>query len=190
MSPRSSIGLAKPVTDRKQPFVAQPKLDLGDKPVRPVGYWEKVGWDDRAVDAQARAAISAGHPMPVSRYPLLRPYNGATGQERRDNGNRYIIGRELGLIPWGKFCSICCSTRFVGAHNENYFRPCSAMPICRSCHRLIHRRFYDPSPWLARAHEHAYEGAWFTIISLTELSRDQSLWLSRQGNPFDVRQLG
>ena len=96
-SARSSISLATPLTDRNPPFVAQPKLDLGDKPVRPVGYWEKGGWDDRAVDVQVCAAISAGHPIPVSRYPLLRPYNGATGQERRDGGNRYAIGRELGL---------------------------------------------------------------------------------------------
>jgi hypothetical protein len=178
-----------PVTDRDQLSVAQPALDLGDKPVRPVGYWETVDWDDRAVDVRVCVAIQAGHPIPVSRYPLLKSYNGATGQERRDGGNRYAIGRELGLIPWPKFCSVCCSSRFVGAHNCNYFRPCSAMPVCRSCHRLLHRRFYDPNPWLARRHQHAYPGAWFTKIAITELTREQSLWLARQDDPFDVSQL-
>ena len=178
------------MTDRQQRFIPEPKLDLGDKPVRPIGYWEKAGWDDRAADAKVRAAILAGHPIPVSRYPLLKSYNGATGQERRDGGNRYTIGRELGLIPWPKFCSVCCSTRFVGAHNEIYARPCSAMPVCRSCHRLIHRRFYDPLPWLARAYQHAYPGAWFSKIAISELTREQMLWLSKQNDPFDVSQLG
>jgi len=168
----------------------QPMLDLGDKPVRPVGYWEADGWDDRAIEAEVLTAISAGHPIPVSRYPLLKGYNGATGQERRDGGSRYAIGRALGLIPWPKFCSICCSTRNVGAHNENYFRPCNARPICRSCHRLLHRRFYDPDPWLKRVNEHAYPGAWFAKIAMSELTREQALYLARCDDPFVMCQLG
>lgn len=72
--------------------------------------------------------------------------------------------------------------------NENYFRPCSAMPVCRSCHRLLHRRFYDPIPWLTRANAYSYPGAWFTKISMVELTRAQSLRLAKQHDPFDARQ--
>ncbi len=64
------------------------------------------------------------------------------------------------------------------------------MPVCRSCHRLLHRRFYDPSAWQARAHEHAYPNAWFVKIATTELTREQMLWLAQQDDPFDVGQLG
>jgi len=176
------------MTDRRQPMIEQPMLNLGDSPARPVGYWELPDWNDRAVDREVRAAIRAGHPIPINRYPLLKSYNGATGQERRDGGTRYAIGRKLGLIPWPKFCSVCCSTKFVGAHNENYFRPCSAMPVCRSCHRLLHRRFYDPAPWLTRVERQAHPGAWFTKISMVELTRAQSLRLAKQNDPFDASQ--
>jgi hypothetical protein len=169
----------------------QTSLDLGlPPPPAHKFFFDKPAWDDRAVEAEARALVESGREIiPPSRYPLLKSYNGATGQERRDGGNLWAVAMKRGMAPREPVCSVCTSRLHLQNHNENYFRPCNARPVCSGCHRLLHRRFYQPNPWLARVYEHRYEGAWFTKIALVELTREQSQYLATLDDPFDVRQL-
>lgn len=168
----------------------QTSLDLGDRPVRTVFYFEQPGWDDRAIEADLRIAYGLGQIIfPQPRYALLKAYNGASGEERRFGGNLYYAGVNKGIIPKGRECTVCRGKNSLGAHNENYFRPCNARPVCQSCHRLLHRRFWQPNPWLAVAFQHKYPGAWFANIGLSELSREQAIYLAGLDDPFDVRQL-
>src|SRR5690606_25506819 len=111
-------------------------------------YYDTPGWDDRYIEAKVDEALRGGCNVPNwDHYPLPRPYNGVTGQERRTLSTKFYIAREQGLIPWCRRCTICLSNERVGAHNELYLRPCNARPICSRCHRILHRRFYDPNPW-------------------------------------------
>jgi hypothetical protein len=158
-------------------------------PERPPFYYEAPDWDDRMIEEQVDRLVAKGFPVPVWNYPLPRPYNGATGYERRHNANKFYVARNAKLIPWGTHCSICMKRGSLGAHNENYFRPCNARPICRGCHMLLHKRFRHPGPWLAHARQHAFTGAWFTKMAVHELTRQQALYLASLADPFDVRQI-
>lgn len=153
-------------------------------------YYDTPGWDDWIIEAKVIEAMRGGYDLPPSPYPLLRPCNGATGEVRRAGGRKFRIAQKLGLIPWPKLCSVCGSTHRLQSHNECYFRPLNARPICSRCHRLIHRRFYDPQSWLALRHEYAYPGAWFMKIALVELTEAQARYLATLDDPMDARQVG
>jgi len=176
----------------RKPLPVQGQLPLPQPPVdRPASYFDRPEWDDRAIEAEVDRLMLGGVRPPESRYPLLKSYNGATGQERRDGGNKWWIAVRYGLIPRAAltWCSVCLSKQNMQAHNENYFRPCNARPVCTACHRKLHRRFYDPNPWLAVVHANRYPGAWFTKLAISELSRDQSKFLATLDDSFDVRQI-
>ena len=155
-----------------------------------VFFYEKAGWNDRAVEQECAYLVRSGiEIIPPSRYPLLKGYNGATGQERRDGGDLWGVAVKRGMAPRATVCSICSSRLNLQSHNENYFRPCNARPVCSGCHRRLHRRFYDTNTWLAHVYKYRYEGAWFSRIGLSELTREQSQYLATLADPFDVTQL-
>lgn len=173
-----------------KPVFIQQSLPFDDAPKsRPIFYYDKPGWDDRHIEAKVDVLIAQGYPIPENRYPLLKGYNGATGWERRQGGTKWKIAQQNRLVPYPTVCSVCGSTRNLQCHNENYFRPLNAKPVCSSCHRLLHRRFFDPNPWLAVSHDNQYEGAWFRNIALHPLSTEQARYLATLDDPIDVRQL-
>lgn len=164
-------------------------LPLEDTRPRPAFHYDVPGWDDRLLEAKVDAIVRQGFRLPPNPYPLLKGYNGATGQERRNGGEKWKIAKLHKVVPWPTVCSVCLSRKNVQDHNENYFRPLYARPVCSHCHRLLHRRFFDPNPWLAVAHANQHEGAWFRKISLHPLTREQAQLLATFDNPIDVHQL-
>lgn len=170
---------------------AQPSLPLGIEPrSRPEFWYDKAGWDDRVIEATVQRLVDNGFPIPKWNWPTPGPYNGVSGRDRIIGWQKVQVAMRNGLIDRPRMCSICGSTKNVGSHNEIYFRPLNARPVCSRCHRLIHRRFYDPNPWLQIAHEFAYEGAWFRNITLRELTTEQARYLASLDDPMDARQLG
>lgn len=93
-------------------------------------------------------------------------YNGWSPQERLATLPIQKAAIASGKLARPTQCSICLvqgnrnwkADDAVWLHDENYAEPLAAYPICRRCHRILHRRFDHPAPWLALVAEHARGG--------------------------------
>ena len=143
--------------------------------------------DDREIERRVDAAFARGMKRPSWNWKALGPYNGATGAERVKGWQKLITACKMGLVPWSAPfpCSICGASGFTQFHNECYFRPLYVKPVCRSCHALIHMRFGHPIRWQRLLADYPDPDAWYPRISLTELSREQSLTKSKWDDPVD-----
>lgn len=133
-------------------------------------HWEDPSFDDLAVEAKVISLVAKGKATwPLWRWPVRDHwYNGASPQRRIIGWQKVWLACRLELIPYPRTCSICLSTDHAQYHNENYFRPLQAKPICPGCHRKLHRRFHDPEPWsaLIALHSENYPGAWFADLPM------------------------
>ena len=107
-------------------------------------------------------------------------YNGWSAEERRATIPVQKAAIASGELARPTHCSICrCSGSrdwraedAVWLHDENYADPFAAYAACRRCHRLLHRRFDDPQPWLELVARHGGEGgAWFEQLTMDSDSR-------------------
>lgn len=123
--------------------------------------------------------LNGGPTAPVKpRYPLDW-YNGWSGEKRLATVPIQKAAIASGELARPTRCSLCLAPGnrswkaddAVWLHDERYDRPLEAYPICRRCHRLLHRRFDEPEPWLVLVAEHAREGAWFGLLSMDPDSR-------------------
>ena len=130
-------------------------------------HWLEPDWDDHVIQKQVEIAIASGRIKPPSWSGTIKPYQGATPQERINGWKITKCAILMGLLPEPTMCSVCGTTqRTMESHTEDYSRPIQSKPICRSCHRILHNRFKNPERWKAFVDKHAYPEAWFTSISL------------------------
>lgn len=137
-------------------------------------HWEKPGFDDLAIQKKVEQAVEKGHRQwPQWSYAVPKPYNGASGPQRIAGWQRVWLACHMGLIPFPKLCSICGSPRNVQYHNEDYFRPLQAKPVCAGCHRVLHMRFRNPDAWLALVARYGQTGKWFSNLTMerTEVAK-------------------
>lgn len=102
---------------------------------------------DVLLDRKVEGIIANGFRLPRWGWPEPAAYNGATGQERIFAWQKNNIAWRLGWLPRGQPCSICKGKQAEQGHQELYFRPFALMPVCRSCHARLHRRFGSPGRW-------------------------------------------
>lgn len=119
-------------------------------------------------------AILAGLALPRWGWPVPRAYNGFLGAERIAGWQRLRIAERLGLIAFGPQCAICKEAIASQKHVEIYSRWATVIPVCRSCHFHIHRRFVDPSGWQNLLHRCRTEIRWANALGTTELSRAEA----------------
>jgi hypothetical protein len=110
----------------------------------------------------------------MSRFPGkpgARPYNGFTPAERQQKMQSVKAAIALGEIVPTRTCSVCARTfpYAVGFHSEDYADPFAVYPVCRSCHYMIHIRFWRPGQWVAYIARLAADG-WFQCLSLDPLT--------------------
>lgn len=143
---------------------------------------------DLAVERRVDALIAQGCRLSRWGWPTPGPYNGATGQERIRGWQKLNLACRRDWIPWPHTCSVCGLASGLHYHSENYFRPLLVQPICRSCHYRVHRRFSEPSRWLAflSGHENV---SWIAMIAMEQLTRAQAITLAARRNPTDARQV-
>lgn len=99
-----------------------------------------------------------------SRWPLLKPYNGFTGVERRRGGQLIAWLEDAGCLPRPSRCQICHSRERVGAHSECYFHVLRVVPICARCHRALHMRPWQWDAWRRIVDQAAVTGKeWFVL---------------------------
>jgi len=107
-------------------------------------------------------------------------YNGWSLQQRRATLPVQKAAIATGELARPTTCSICgCSGSrdwragdAVWLHDEDYADPLAAYPVCRRCHRLLHRRFEEPQPWLDLVAQYGGGGsAWFEQLSMDSASQ-------------------
>lgn len=128
--------------------------------------------------------MAAGVDAPAAAKPKfeLGWYNGWSPDERRATLPAQKAAIASGELARPTRCSICLvqgsrdwrADDAVWLHDEDYARPLEAYPICRRCHRLLHRRFDDPQPWFTLVAAQARGGAWFELLSMDPNSQRRS----------------
>ena len=122
------------------------------------------------LDALPRHILASPRPnapsrYQVSRYPLLKPYNGFSGIERRRGGQLAGWLLAAGCLTLPLRCDICRSRGPLGLHGDNYYDVSRDPTLCRKCHRLIHLRFYRWEDWRRLVDASAVNGReWFALI--------------------------
>jgi hypothetical protein len=100
----------------------------------------------------------------VSRWPLLKPFNGFSGIERRRGGQLAGWLLAAGCIALPERCEICASTGPLSLHGENYYDVTRDPALCRRCHRAVHLRPYQWNSWCKLVEASAATGMeWFAL---------------------------
>ncbi len=134
---------------------------------------------DIVLDRKIDLLIENGHPLPRWGWPEPTPYNGATGAERIFVWQKNNIAWRAGLMPQRSVCSVCEVRHADQSHGELYFRPFALMPICRSCHARVHKRFRSPARW-GEFLETIKADNWAQILLPEQLSREEAIRLSNE----------
>jgi len=116
-------------------------------------------------------------PMPQWRWPVSRPYNGFTGEQRISIWQVTRWAQNVGLLSWPKVCSVCQSRSQVAFHNENYAHPWTPIPLCHACHMAVHGRFRSAKAWehLQAQYGPSKRKSWFAFLGVTPV--DLASWL-------------
>jgi hypothetical protein len=133
---------------------------------------------DVALGLRVNDEIAAGARLPRWGWPLPGPYNGASGDERVAAWQRVRVAELLGWLVRPASCSICNGGQRLHLHTENYFRPMCVRGVCQRCHFCLHRRFQHPARWKELLGGAGVSARWAREISLTELTRDEAMWLA------------
>ena len=82
-----------------------------------------------------------------SQWPLLKPYNGFSGIERRRGGQ--LIGwlQAAGCLSRPSRCDICGSRERIYSHSDSYYHVTRAPALCQRCHFACHKRHYQWDAW-------------------------------------------
>lgn len=134
---------------------------------------------DVLLDAKVEKLIADGHPLPRWGFPMPPTYNGATGAERIYVWQKNNIAWRKGWLPRAQTCSVCRSKRAEQSHGELYFRPFALMPVCRSCHARIHRRFGNPTRWHEFVHSLPPDN-WTRALLTEQIERLDAIRLSAE----------
>jgi hypothetical protein len=153
-----------PVTDRTPPFDIDEFLDAlpshrlqAPRPDAPANYQE-------------------------SRWPLLKPWNGFTGIERRRGGQLIVWLQAAGCLSVPRQCDICGSRERVGYHSEAYYHVARPPALCRLCHFACHQRHNRWDAWRRIVDASTVTGReWFALaprhgIDLAQHLRDRWGW--------------
>lgn len=130
---------------------------------------------DIKIEEQVDIAIQQGCSLPRWGWAIPASYNGATGRERVAAWQKMIIAERQGLLPPRGSCSVCRNAVAEQRHHEIYARALLAMPVCRSCHFQLHRRFRDPGRWARFMAETVEVDSWATKIKPVELDRQAAI---------------
>lgn len=100
----------------------------------------------------------------VTRYPLLKSYNGFSGEERRRGGYLALWLLAAGCVSLPERCDICARREPLQLHNETYYHVGRTPALCRPCHRAIHLRPWQWDAWRGLVDASATTGReWFAL---------------------------
>jgi hypothetical protein len=117
-----------------------------------------------------------------SSYPLLKPYNGFDGVERRRGGQLLQWLEDAGCLVKPAHCEICRRRERLGFHSESYYHCVRSSALCRNCHRALHMRPWHWDAWRRMVDAAAVTGQeWFVLaprygIDIAEHLRNRWGW--------------
>ena len=101
----------------------------------------------------------------VSRWPLLKPYNGFSGEERRRGGQLAVWLLVAGCVALPAQCDICARREPLQLHNETYYHVGRTPSLCSRCHKSIHLRQWQWKAWCNIVDASATTGReWFALM--------------------------
>lgn len=118
----------------------------------------------------------------VSRWPLLKPFNGFSGIERRRGGQLAAWLLAAGSIEMPEQCDICASPGPLALHGESYYDVSRDPALCARCHRSLHLRPFQWDAWRRIIDASATTGReWFALaprhgLNLAQHLRDKFGW--------------
>lgn len=121
------------------------------------------------IAALPRRALTPPGPGSPSRYqvcswPLLKPFNGFCGIERRRGGQLASWLLAAGCISLPARCDICGGDGPIGLHGENYYDVRRDPALCRPCHRALHFRSFQWEAWRRLVGAYTTTGSeWFAL---------------------------
>ena len=125
---------------------------------------------DAYLDALPRRTLLPPRTPPIrfrtTNWPLLRPYNGFSGIERRRGGqlSSWLVDAGSMIVP--DTCDVCGSKDRVNLHGESYYHVNRAPALCNVCHRAIHRRWFDDAAWhWLASHRGKSPHLWLDLLS-------------------------
>lgn len=136
---------------------------------------------DVFLDRKVEALIAQGHPLPRWGFPTPGSYNGATGEERIYVWQKNHIAWRLGWLPRGARCSVCEAKPAEQSHGELYQRAFALMPVCRSCHARVHRRFSNPARWRAFVATLSPEN-WTKTLLTEQIGREDAIQIAAEAD--------
>lgn len=118
----------------------------------------------------------------VSRWPLLKSFNGFSGVERRRGGQLATWLLTAGCMALPEHCEICRRPGPLCLHGEVYYDVTRDPALCAPCHRALHFRPYQWDAWRRIVDGAAITGReWFALaprhgIDLAQHLRDRFGW--------------
>lgn len=134
---------------------------------------------DVLLDHKVEDLIADGCSLPRWGFPIPGPYNGATGEERVYAWQKNQIAWRLGWLPHNQTCSICEARPADQGHQEIYMRAFALMPVCRSCHVRLHRRFGNPDHWQAFVGQLSPDN-WARVLLPEQLDRSDAMRIAAE----------
>lgn len=114
--------------------------------------------------------------------PLLKPYNGFDGLERRRAAQLIYWLNDAGCLVKPSRCQICGSLHRVQFHSECYYLAMRPTAVCARCHRALHLRPWQWEAWRAIVEANSKTGKeWFVLaprygMDMAKHLRDQHGW--------------
>jgi hypothetical protein len=134
-------------------------------------YWEAPDWNPAAITRAVIEAHSAGRvQFKEWAWPPLPAYNGYPHEMRMRAWQIQWAAIVAKLFVKPSQCSVCLG-HFgwaIELHNEDYSEPFKCFPVCKACHRSLHKRFKQPAQWLQRVAMNRRPGAWFVDLPMEE----------------------
>lgn len=119
----------------------------------------------------------------TSSWPLLKPFNGFSGEERRRGGQLAGWLLAAGCITLPARCDICASPEPLSLHGETYYDASRCAALCSRCHRTLHLRSYRWDAWRRLVDASSVTGEeWFALAPRNGLDlalhlRDRFGWI-------------
>lgn len=118
----------------------------------------------------------------TSNWPLLKPFNGFSGEERRRGGQLAGWLVAAGCIAVPAQCDICGSRGSVALHGEVYYDVTRDPALCGPCHKAVHLRPWQWEAWRRIVDASVVTGReWFALaprrgLDLAQHLRDRFGW--------------